>query len=69
MSENSADQDIIKRAINGEFFYVCLECAKKHRTREGYGGSITMHTGTCAICKKETSVGPSRKLFGMHRFL
>lgn len=54
---------------NGAQHYVCSDCAAKYRTRKPYEGIMSMNNNTCYICDEHKTVGPSRKLFGFHRFV
>ena len=60
------EQSRAEKCNNGASQWVCFDCAEKYRTREPYGGTVTIHNDECYICKKFKMVGPSRKLFGLY---
>jgi hypothetical protein len=46
--------------------WVCMECALDRGARCPEGHLVTMHTGTCGICKEERNVTEPRD-FGITR--
>ena len=65
------DKEVIKKCQRGSDYWVCFDCGEKYigEGRKAYDGSITVHSGMCDICHKSETVGPSRKLFGFHKFI
>jgi len=57
----------ILQCRGGEQHWVCVDCADKYSENLPYEYPLTVHTGVCYICEKETTVGPSRKLFGFYK--
>ena len=58
----------IEECQNGEQHQVCFDCADKYSEREPYENPLSVSTGVCYICEKDTTVGPSRKLFGFYKW-
>ncbi len=68
MNDKKTQESNAFKCQNGAQHYVCKECSDKHREREAYDGTSTVHKAECYICGETKSVGPSRKAFGFHRF-
>ena len=69
MPNETDEQRRSEHCNNGAQHYVCSDCRDKYSTRPPYDGTVTVHNGTCYICKEPKIVGPSRKLFGFHIFM